>query len=255
MADEGNRSAVTALTVLEELSLSDGVGVSALARQLGLPKSTVQRTLATLEAAGWVRRDADARWGLTLRCAVVGQRVMERTTLTEVVRPLVLELRDATQETVRCFLVESLDVVLLDLAESGHAVRAVEQDQLGSTPLHATAIGRAVLAARPDALPALLAGPLPAVTPRTLTDPELLRRDVELVRERGWAEVREETHLDVGGVAAVAGLPGGVLVGMGVTYPLHRASGTTAQSTGRLVREFTDRAAQLIGPRVVRRAR
>lgn len=252
-ADAGNRSALTALTVLEELSLTDGAGVSALARQLGLPKSTVQRTLATLEAAGWVRRDAAARWGLTLRCAVVGQRVMERTTLTEVVRPLVLELRDRTGETVRCFLVEGTDVVLLDLAESGHAVRAVEQDLLGSAPLHATAIGKAVLAARPDELAAVLDQPLAAVTPATITDPELLRRDVGRVRERGWARVREETHLDVGGVAAVAELPGDVLVGMGITYPLHRTPEGTAESAGRLVRQFADRAAQLIGPRVASR--
>ncbi len=255
MPDAGNSSTVTALTVLEELSLNDGVGVSRLARQLGLPKSTVQRTLSTLEGAGWVRRDAEARWGLTLRCAVVGQRVMERTTLTEVVRPLVLELRDQTQETVRCFLVDAMDVVLLDLAESGHAVRAVEQDLLGSTPLHATAIGKAALAARPDELAALLEQPLARVTPRTITDPELLRRDVERAGRRGWAETAEETHLDVGGVAAVAEVSADVLVGVGITYPLHRASEATTESYGRLVRASADRTAQLIGPRVVRRAR
>jgi IclR family acetate operon transcriptional repressor len=254
LADSGNRSVVTALTVLEELSLSDGVGVSQLARQLDLPKSTVQRTLLTLKAAGWVRQDRHAQWGLTLRCAVIGQRVMSRTTLSEVVRPIVTELRDETRETVRCFLIEGMNIVLLDVAESDHAVRAVDEDLPNSVPLHATAIGKAALAIRPDAFAALLKKPLGRVTPKTITDPEVLREDIAQARQQGWAQMREEMHLDVGGVAAVSDLTSDVMVGMGITYPLHRASDATTASFGRLVREFTNRAAQLVGPRILRDA-
>ena len=255
MADTGNSSVVTALTVLEELSLSDGVGVSRLSRQLDLPKSTVQRTLLTLMAAGWVRKDSQARWGLTLRCAVVGQRVMSRTTLSEVVRPIVMELRDETHETVRCFLIEAMNIVLLDVAESDLAVRAVEEDLPNSVPLHATAIGKAALGLRPDEFVALLKKPLGRVTPKTITDRQVLRRDIEQARQQGWAEMREEMHLDVGGVAAVTDLTSDVMIGIGITYPLHRASDEKTQSYGRLVRTFADRAAQLIGSRALRESR
>lgn len=253
MADQGNSSVATALTVLEELSLSDGVGVSQLSRQLDLPKSTVQRTLLTLKAAGWVRQDRDARWGLTLRCAVVGQRVMSRTTLSEVIRPLVVELRDATHETVRCFLIEAMNIVLLDVAESDQAVRAVEEDLPNSVPLHATAIGKAALALRPDELTTLLKKPLLGVTPKTITDPQVLRADIDEVRQLGWAKMREEMHLDVGGVAAVADLASDVMIGVGVTYPLHRASDDKTEAYGRLVRDYASRAAQLVGPRILPR--
>lgn len=252
MADSGNSSVATALTVLEALSLSDGVGVSQLARQLDLPKSTVQRTLLTLKSAGWVRKDSQARWGLTLRCAVVGQRVMSRTTLSEVVRPIVMELRDETHETVRCFLIEAMNIVLLEVAESDHAVRAVEEDLPSSMPLHATAIGKAALAVRPDAFASLMDKPLRGVTPKTITDPEVLWQDIEQVRRLGWAQMREEMHLDVGGVAAVTDLTPDVMIGFGITYPLHRASDDKTQSYGRLVRAFADRAAQLVGPRIAR---
>jgi IclR family acetate operon transcriptional repressor len=255
VADSGNSSVATALTVLEELSLSDGVGVSQLARLLGLPKSTVQRTLLTLKAAGWVRQDRDARWGLTLRCAVIGQRVMSRTTLSEIVRPIVVELRDETHETVRCFLIEAMNIVLLDVAESDQAVRAVEEDLPNSVPLHATAIGKAALALRPDELAALLQRPLLGVTPKTITDPKVLRQDIDEVRRQGWAQMREEMHLDVGGVAAVSDLASDVMIGIGITYPLHRASDARTASFGGLVRDFANRAAQLVGPRLLREPR
>jgi IclR family acetate operon transcriptional repressor len=252
VADSGNSSVATALTVLEELSLSEGVGVSQLARQLDLPKSTVQRTLLTLKAAGWIRQDRDARWGLTLRCAVIGQRVMSRTTLSEIVRPIVVELRNETRETVRCFLIEAMNIVLLDVAESDQAVRAVEEDLPNSVPLHATAIGKAALAVRPDELAALMKKPLGRVTPKTITDPKVLRQEIEDVRRLGWAQMREEMHLDVGGVAAVTDLASDVMIGIGVTYPLHRASEDKTGAYGRLAREFANRAAQLIGPRLLR---
>jgi IclR family acetate operon transcriptional repressor len=243
---------MTALTVLEALSLSGGIGVSQLARQLDLPKSTVQRTLLTLKSAGWVRQEADAKWSLTLRCAVISQRVMSRTTLTEVVRPLVRELRDQTHETARCFLIDAMNIVLLDAAESDRAVRAVEEELPNSLPIHATAIGKATLAARPDELAALLQDPLAAVTPKTITDADALRREIEQTRERGWARMREEMHLDVGGVAAVADVGSGVMIGMGITFPLHRASEGEMESYGRLVREFANRAGQVAGPRILR---
>jgi IclR family transcriptional regulator, acetate operon repressor len=255
VTDTGNSSVVTALTVLEELSLSDGVGVSQLSRQLDLPKSTVQRTLLTLMAAGWVRKDSQARWGLTLRCAVIGQRVMSRTTLSEVVRPIVVELRNETHETVRCFLIEAMNIVLLDVAESELAVRAVEEDLPNSVPLHATAIGKAALALRPDEFAALLKKPLGRVTAMTITDRQVLRQDVEQARQQGWAEMREEMHLDVGGVAAVRDLTPDVMIGIGITYPLHRASDEKTKAYGRLVRTFADRAAQLIGSRILREPR
>lgn len=254
-ADPGNRSVVTALTVLEHLGSHDGLGVSELARQLDLPKSTVQRTLGTLRAAGWVRQDDGARWSLTLRCAVLGQRALNRTTLNEVARPVVTALRDRTGETARCWLVQGTDVVLLDLAESAHAVRAVADDLPGATPLHATAIGKATLAARPEAVAALLEQPLARATSRTLTDPAALRRELDGVRRRGWAESREETHPGVGGVAAVSELSTRILVGVGVTYPMHRVSPEAVEEYGELVRAEAAHAAAAVGPRVLPHAR
>ncbi len=248
--EAATQSVLNALRVVEQVSTGGGVGVSELARQLDLPKSTVQRTLLTLRAAGWVRQDASARWVLTLRCAVIGRRAVPEHAVHAVAHPIATELRDRTHETVRCFLVEGSQIVLVDTVESDHAVRPVETDLPGGIPLHATAIGKASLAAgSPAQLDAVLRGRLHPVTPRTITDPDRLRAEIEATRRRGWGVVREELYLDVGGVAAVAPIYGETMIGVGVSYPLHRAGERTINAYGRMVADATIRLAKLIGPR------
>ena len=166
-----------------------------------------------------------------------------------------MQLRDRTRETGRCFLIQAANIVLLDVAESDQAVRAVDVDLPSAAPLHATAIGKATLAMRPGELSALVAAPLSGVTAKTITDPKALLGDIERVRERGWAEMREEMHLDVGGVAAVTELTPEVMIGVEITYPLHRLPDAGAADYGGLVQVAARQAAQLIGPRVSRKPR
>jgi len=148
-----------------------------------------------------------------------------------------------------------MNIVLLDVAESARAVRAVEEELPNSVPLHATAIGKAALAARPDELARLLARPLRGVTAATITDAQVLQGEIAQVARQGWAEMREETHPDVGGVAAVSALTGEVMIGVGITYPLHRAPEAQTAAYGRRVRAACDQAALLVGPRVAREGR
>ena len=83
----------------------------------------------------------------------------------------------------------------------------------------------------------LLQRPLPPVTAKTLTDPAALRAEIDATRRRGWGQVREDLYLDVGGVAAVAPLYEDVLVGIGISYPLHRTPERTTVTYGRMVRD------------------
>jgi DNA-binding IclR family transcriptional regulator len=117
--------------------------------------------------------------------------------------------------------------------------------------LHATAIGRATLATMADEqVEAVLAQPLTPVTARTLTDPSALRAEIDATRRRGWGQVREDFSLDVGGVAAVAALHEDVLVGIGISYPIHRTSERTATSYGRMVRDAIAEIASAIRPQL-----
>jgi IclR family acetate operon transcriptional repressor len=249
MMETGTQSVLNALRVIERLSADGAVGVSDIARGLNLPKSTVQRTLTTLRSAGWLRQDQHSRWALTLRCATIGRRVVRDHDVRPVAQPIADELRDRTHETVRYFLVEGDTLFLLGSAESDLAVRPFESDVASASLLHATAIGRAALATMPaEQVDRLLDRPLVAVTAKTLTDPTALRSEIEVTRRRGWGQVREDLYLDVGGVAAVAPLHDDVLVGIGISYPLHRTSESDLTAYGQMARDAIDRIATRVRP-------
>jgi IclR family acetate operon transcriptional repressor len=249
--ETGTQSVRTAVRVVEEVGRHGPVGVSDLARRLALPKSTVQRALATLGEVGWLQRDAQSRWSVTLRCANVGRGVVHERAMREAGRPVLEALRDATGETSRWFLIEGSEFALVDTAESVHAVRPVESELPGPIPLHATAVGKAAMAGWTTAqLTAATEGPLAAMTDRTVTSRRTLRADLEQTRARGWGQVDGELYPDVGGVAAVAPIPGDRLVGIGVSYPLHRTTARDVRDYGALVVDAAPRLAETVAPLV-----
>jgi IclR family transcriptional regulator, acetate operon repressor len=235
------QSVMNALRILEHVSEERAVGVTDVSRALDLPKSTVQRTLTALGRAGWIRQDPQARWELTLQCAAVGRRVGHEPAVRAAAHPVAVELQAVTHETVRYFLIDGETFVLLETIEGDHTVRPVEADVAGRIPMNAAAVGKAVLAAwSDDAVDRYLEHPLERLTPATVVDPDVLRAHIRDTRRRGYGEVREETYLDVGGVAAVAQLPDGMMVGIGISFPLHRTSSDAVARYGELVREGAD---------------
>jgi IclR family acetate operon transcriptional repressor len=247
--ETGTQSVLNALRVIEQVSTDGPMGVSDLARRLELPKSTVQRTLTTLRSAGWFRQGGRSRWALTLRCAAIGRNVIGEQDVRPIADPIATELRDRTHETVRYFLIEGDHIVLLGGAESDLAVRPFEAAMTNATVLHATALGRATLATMTvEQRETILKRPLSPVTAKTLTDPAALGAEIEATRRRGWGQVREDFSLDVGGVAAVARLHQDVLIGIGISYPLHRTTERAAASYGRMVREASTEIAAAIRP-------
>jgi IclR family acetate operon transcriptional repressor len=245
--ETGTQSVLNALRVIEQVSADGPLGVSDLARRLELPKSTVHRTLTTLRSAGWLRQDGRSLWALTLRCAAIGRNVVSEQDIRQVADPIAVELRDRTHETVRYFLIEGQHFALLGSAESDLAVRPFESEMSSATVLHATALGRATLATMSDEQrEAVLRRPLSPVTAKTLTDPAALRAELASTLRRGWGQVREDFSLDVGGVAAVAPLHEDLLVGIGISYPLHRTTERLASSYGRMVRDASIQIAAAI---------
>src|SRR6185503_5585243 len=108
----------------------------------------------------------------------------------------------ATRETATLEVLVGRDVLILDEAAGDHVVASMPS--LGTRwPAHATSTGKVLLAHLPDAaLDSLLETPLDAATPRTVTDPAALRRELARVRTRGWALASEE--LEAGFVAVGA---------------------------------------------------
>jgi IclR family acetate operon transcriptional repressor len=230
-------SGVRVLQVCEALGRWQPIGVRELAREVGLPRSSVQRALETLEAAGWALRTDAGVWCLSSRPALVAAQAGSAGMLRELAGPSLTRLQADTNESVRLWVRDGREVAIVVSVESAQPVRYVGPPAGTTLPLHASAAGKAILAGLPGAdVDALLAGPLDARTPLTIVDADTLRVQLDEVRSRGFAVTRHEAHQDVGGVAAAvldaAGQPIGAL---SISLPMHRLTEDLVQEYGTLV--------------------
>lgn len=248
--EPGMRVVRTALRVLEVVSELQPVGVSAIARATGVPKSSVQRCLVTLREAGWIgpAPGDPQRWVLTGRARTVGLRGPAECGLREAALAVMQELRDATRETIHLigFGAEHAApsevgpgaLVVIDRLDSPEPVRTWVR--LGTpVPLHASCSGRAVLSRLPEAEARGLVGDeLERFSAQTITDPDELVAELRIVRERGYAMAEGSWRAGVGAVAAAVvdgtGRPVGALA---VSAPQQRYDAGRARELGALVVE------------------
>ena len=183
-----------ALALLERLASRGGsASLSDLARDLGLSKSTVHALLATMRAWGVVSQEADGLYVLGIRLFEWGTAAVSRLDLRTAAGPVLERLMDQFQETVHLVVGDGLDVVYIDKRESPRSMRIVSQ--VGRRlPAYCTAVGKAMLAFRPEEeLERLLEGAtLQPWTPNTITDKEALKAHLAEVRRRGYALDNEE---------------------------------------------------------------
>lgn len=178
------------LQILEVIADRQPIGVTELARRIGLPKSTVQRLLMTLAQAGWIEKaNSDTtRWRLTRPRLVVPNPTSAEIQLRETARPHIVELCHATNETVHLSIRDGINgAVLIDRADSDQAVRTWRP--LGTvSPLHSASMGLAILAHfTPAEIDEVIGQGLERYTPATITDPDELRAELERIRRRGYS--------------------------------------------------------------------
>lgn len=179
-------------------------GVSELSRELGVHKSTVFRLLATLERHGLVARNPETeRYRLGLELLVLAAQVVEHMDLREIARPHLRDLSERCQETVNLAILHEGQV--MDIEQFAPPVRSVKNiGWVGRRmPPHCTAAGKVLLAHLPkDRLERFLQSRLERLTPRTITDPERLREELERVRAQGYAIAEEELEDGLNALAA-----------------------------------------------------
>lgn len=157
-----------------------------LARQLGIPKSTLHGILRTLEHTGWIETDdSGLRFGIGARSVQLGGAYADD--VVERLGPVLDRLAATTGETVQLARLTGPDVVYLARRDSAHPVRLVSTVG-GRLPAHCTAVGRALLAHHTHAeVDRRLPGRLVAMTERTATTREEVHAVLDVTRERGWA--------------------------------------------------------------------
>ncbi|GII22643.1 IclR family transcriptional regulator [Planosporangium mesophilum] len=181
------KSADRTLDVLEALA-GGPCTLSELSRRLNVPKSSLHGLLRTLTTRGWLQTaGGDTRFRLGLRAVRVATAFVDSDEVVARAAPVLDRLAGQTGETVQQGRLDGDDVIYLAKRDSPHPVRLIST--IGSRlPAHATALGKALLAARDDeTVRALLRFPLAGLTAQTHTEWASLAADLAVVRRRGYA--------------------------------------------------------------------
>lgn len=196
-SSQGVQSLVRALEILEALKDKESMRLTELQQQLSLSKGTLHRYLSTLAARGYVVQNArDRSYRLGLKAFHLASAVFDSYFLRESVRDYLKELRDLSEESIHLGVMDRGEVVYLDRVESTAPVHA--KYELGQRePLHATALGKALLAFRleEEVRSTLTSFNLPGFTRNTITNVDVLLQHLSLVRQRGYAIANEEHSL------------------------------------------------------------
>lgn len=197
-----------------------------IARGVAMHPSTLYRVLTHLQEGGLIQQDQETgRYSLGLGFLRMAWKAAGHDSMREVALPWLKELADATQETALFALYDPSrqEMMFAATVDSPHPIRQIRQIAEW-LPVTAGATGLAILAFLPGAeQQAILARPLPALTPQTPTDRAELEQALARVRQQGYALTRgERTPGAVGVGAPVLGPAGRVIGSVGITLPEQR---------------------------------
>ncbi len=221
----GVQSVDRALTILERLARSGEAGVTEIASEIGVHKSTAFRLVATLEAHRLVEQTEDrGKYRLGVGLLRLAGATTARLDLVQEARPVCRQLASDTGETVNIAVLSESSALYLDQVAGSSALQP--HNWVGQhIPLHATSNGKVLLSGLNRQQCDAVLSKLSAYTPLTITTKSKLRAELDQVREQGYALAVDE--LEVGLTAAAAPIRnahGDVVASMSVSGPTFRIS-------------------------------
>ncbi|MGA2236717.1 MAG: IclR family transcriptional regulator [Terriglobales bacterium] len=191
-------SVTRAFNLLELVAFSDRpMSLSEISAELGLAPSTTHRFLRALISLGFVTQvRRSGAYQATLKLFNLGSMVVARFNLSERLLPAMRRIAEQIEEAVSLVFRESLEGILLERVEGGHGVHVFTKYR--RVPLYCTAAGKAILSGFDDKSLAIYLSrtPLKRRTPFTLTNATDLKREIEKIRQQGYAVDNQE--LEVG---------------------------------------------------------
>jgi IclR family acetate operon transcriptional repressor len=242
-----------AMEVFEFLSETQGMTLSALSTETSQSPATAYRILVTLEGRGLVEFDpAQQLWHVGAQAFVIGARFLRRTSLVDRARPIMRKLMEETGETANLGIEQEGSVLFLSQVETHASIRAFFPPGTLS-PMHASGIGKALLAEMDDSrLERILISHRPqAFTHHTITDFTALREDLTRIRDRGFSVDDEEKNLGMRCIAApIFDVHGEAIAGISISGPISRVSHDDVNRLSAPVVEAAQTLSLAIGGRI-----
>jgi DNA-binding IclR family transcriptional regulator len=245
------KSLVKALNILNVLAEEDPPHtLTHLSRRLHLHVSTVHRLLVNLVRHGLVEEDpVSGGYQLSYRVLRMGLRVLDRLDFRRVAQPLLLDLNLRTKETVHLAILQEARAISIEKFGSPQPV-GLDARLGGVMPLHCTGVGKTLLAYQgEERLNQIAQSPgFARMTSHTLTTLPQLRRELQRIREQGYALDQEEA---VEGLRCVAGPmfnhTGQIVAAFSVAGPATRLTPARIPEIAELVRETSQQISFRLG--------
>lgn len=244
----GVQSVDRALDLLEALADTGGeAGISELATRTGLPYGTIHRLLRTLLRRGYVRQESDRRYalgGALLRLGGVTERLVGAWA-----EPYLSKMVELSGETANLAVLEGDFIVYVAQVPSPRRLRMFAEVGRRVLP-HCTAVGKVLLAARPEAevLALIERTGMPRRTENTITSREDLLAALARVRALGYALDLGEEELGVHCLAVPVHDGRRVVAAMSVSGPAERIDALDREELARGMREIADAFAAELAP-------
>ena len=186
-------SIARAMSVLESFQSKDrDLTAAELARRSGLPRSTAYRIAGELASLGALEQTADGHFRLGGKLYEMGQLAIFQRGLRDSAASFLVDLANATRQTVHLGVLDNSEVVFLDVVRPGPAPQSMSRSEI-RMPATATGLGKAVLAfSAAEVVDQVIARGLPKVTSNTITEEVRLRSELTKIRRTGLAFDHQE---------------------------------------------------------------
>ncbi len=219
----GVQSVERAVTILEILAKTGESGVTEIAAEIGVHKSTAFRLVSTLERGGLVEQAEDrGKYRLGVGILRLAGATTARLDLVQESRPVCRKLAADTGETVNIAVLSGRSALYLDQVAGSSGLQP--HNWVGQhIPLHATSNGKMLLSGLSDDELTQTVSSLTAYTDTTISTKKSLRRELEKVRSHGYAVAVDELEIGLTGIAApIRNLHEDVVASVSVSGPSFR---------------------------------
>jgi len=252
-AESGVQSLDRAIALLDLVAAGNGLSLTEVAEAASLPPSTCYRILATLQRRGMVEFETGGQlWHVGVETFRIGSAFLRRRKIAERGRDNMQALVDQCGETANLAIADEDSVVFVSQVETHEPIRAFFRPGTRS-PIHASGIGKAILAHRAaeQVAASLTRSGLPRFTDFTLTTMAALAADLATVRARGFAIDDEERNLGMRCVgAAIFNEFAEAVAGLSISGPSVRLTPDAVARFGPRVRDAAARVTHAIAGRV-----
>src|SRR4051812_42782770 len=244
----GVQSVDRALTILEVLARVGEAGVTEIAGELDVHKSTAFRLVTTLEAHRLVEQTSErGRYRLGVGVLRLAGATTARLDLVQEARPVCRQLAADTGETVNIAVLSESSALYLDQVAGSSALQP--HNWVGQhIPLHATSNGKVLLSGLDPDEVERRADDLTAYTRRTITARADLRRELDSVRTQGFAVATDELEIGLTALAApVRSAHGDVIASLSVSGPTYRLTERRLEELQPVVMDAAEEVSRRLG--------